>query len=293
MRRHDSFGDRRGDGRIGVAVLNYPVPVLHSRSEVRLNYLKIADLIVGISQGQPGLDLIVFPEYATHGFGGGDSRSGTRPALTAPGEEIAVFAAGCRAAGVWGVFSVTGGRSRPDPDNTVVLIDDRGTVVERHRRSGGLAHGVRDTPPTVVDGPGGLRTALTICDGHEVQRGTFCPVRGAELVVRCQRAPGPTAHRQITAARAMAWMDTCYVATVNAAGSDGVHHWCGHSAIVGFDGRTLGQSGDEEYGLQYAELSTTAVRGARAARAHHESALRHESALLRAVHLSPAVSVAD
>lgn len=282
MHRRENAGPGRDDGRIGVAVLNYPAPLPHSRSDVQQNYLKIADLTVGILRGLPGLDLIVFPEYSTHGHGG---CAGS--ALTASGEEIEVFAAGCRAAGVWGVFSVSGGRSRPDPDNTMILIDDRGIVVARYRRSGDPVDGMRDTPPTVVDGPGGLRTALAICDADEPHRDTGCQVRGAELVIRCQRAPGLAADRQIAAARAMAWMDICYVATVNAAGSDDVHHWCGHSAIVGFDGSTLCQSGDEEYGLQYAELSTTAVRGARAARARQQRALR------RAVHLQPgAVSVA-
>jgi amidase len=271
VRQRGGRGGRRDDGSIGVAVLNYPVPMLRSRNEVRENYLKIADLTVGIAHGLPGLDLIVFPEYATHGLGGCAG-----PALTEPGEEIAVFAAGCRAAGVWGVFSVTGGRARSDPDNTVVLIDDRGTVVQRHRRRGGATRGLPDPPPTVVDGPGGLRTALIICDEHEPHRGTGCRVRGAELVVRCQRAPSLSAVHQIAAARAMAWMDTCYVATVNAAGFDGMHRWCGHSAIVGFDGGVLCQSGDEEYGLQDAGLSATAVRDARAGRAREERAVRQE-----------------
>ncbi|MHA6783622.1 nitrilase-related carbon-nitrogen hydrolase [Pseudonocardia saturnea] len=259
-----TVGAGRTPGGVGVAVLSHTVPAPRTSGDVRLNYLRIADLVVGMKRGEPGLDLIVFPEYGTHGFGACGSP------LTMPGEDVAVFARACRTAGVWGVFSVSGGCCRPDPDHTVVLVDDRGVVVQRHRRAAGRRGG---DPPEVVSGPGGLATGLSICrDDPAVGRG--CQFRGAELLIRYQADPDVAASAQVQAARAAAWMGTCYVVAPNAAGRSGRRHWSGHSTIVGFDGATLGQCGDEEHEFQYAELSVGALREARAGRERLERTLR-------------------
>jgi amidase len=265
---------------IGVAVMSYTVPALRTRDDVRRNYLRIADLVVGMARGEPGLDLIVFPEYGTHGYAAIPQASsheaggltGPGPDLV-PGEDVAIFARACRSAGVWGVFSVSGGCCRPDADHTVVLIDDRGRVALRHRRRAGL---VGDDRAEVVEGPGGLLTGLTLSAGGRVP-GPGCQTRGAELLVRCQTTPGVRAADQVAAARTAAWMGTCYVVAAHPAGRAGTTSWEGHSVIVGPDGRTLGQCGAEEYEFQYAELSVDALRSARVGRTRAERALRERA----------------
>jgi amidase len=264
LRRPHDPGTAEGT-RIGVAVLSYTVPTLRTRADVRANYLQIADLVVGMARGEPGLDLIVFPEYGTHGYAGRHHDH----TLTAPGEDVAVLASACRAARVWGVFSVSGGCARPDAGHTVVLIDDRGRVVLEHRRPAGETDADR---ADVVEGPGGLLIGLSVDTGGIP--GPGCHTGGAELLVRLRTSPGVPAADQVAAARTAAWMGSCYVVAAHPAGRAGRTRWSGHSVIVGPDGRVLGQCGAEEYEFQYAELPVGALRSARAARSRATRELR-------------------
>ena len=250
---------------VGVAVINYQVPVLETKDQVLENCHKMAADIWGMKRGYPGLDLIIFPEYSCQGF---HPLKWKELTTTIPGPETEIWSQACRENKVWGIFSITGEQNPSgNPWNSLIMINDKGEIVMKYRK---IFPWVPMEPwsagheTVVATGPKGIRIGATICyDGNipEIVRDTV--MKGAELVVRIQGYMYPAKEQQRMISQVRAWENLAYFAVSNMAGRDLVYSYFGHSNIVNFDGTILAECSTTPGEATYALLSVSAIRDAR------------------------------
>lgn len=269
---------RHGDitsspGTVGVAVVNCKMSRLRTKAEVIADAERGADMVVGVKRVLPGMDPIGLPGALHPGVRvrrgrdvcGGVQRSGRR------GRHL-WRSLPCRQ-NVRSVF--TDGEQRENhpgtpPYNTLMLMTDHSEVVQKYRKVMRWTPIEPRYPGSNIDvalRPKDIKISLVVCDdGNYPEIWCDWVMKGAEFVVRSQGDMYAAAEGTVLIAKAVAWANNTYVAVANAVGFDGLSGYFDHSWIIGFEGRTLGETGAEPYGIQCAQLSISAIRGARRTR---------------------------
>jgi len=260
-----SLGDISSDEEtVGVAVVNFPAVKINSEKEVIDNAKRIAEMIYNTKTGLPGLDLIIFPEYSLQGF---NPKKWRELSLPVESEAVDIIRDAARSNGIWAVFTLTGELNeepRRNPYDTAIMIASDGKIVLKYRKimpwvpiepwyPGNSTH--------VAEGPKGIKVGAMICDdGNYPEIWRDLTFKGAELIIRVQGYMYPPRDQVSIMSKAMAWANNTYVAVSNLAGYDNTYYYFGHSMLVSFDGRVLGEAGESPNEVIYGQLSIPEIR---------------------------------
>ncbi len=217
------------------------------------NIKRIEEYVKRATSGFPGVDLIVVPEYSTHGFGFDPYSNHLKLASTVPGPETDKFGKIAKEHGVWLAVSVVernpNDASKPGY-NVMVLINSDGEVALKYRKMMPWCPKEPWTPGeemVVADGPKGSKIAFAICsdfDYPEVPREAAW--KGANVIIRPSKYMYPWDKIWDITNQVRAYENQAYVIALNHTAQDASYSYFGRSMAVDFDGNILCQMGENE-----------------------------------------------
>jgi formamidase len=250
---------------VGIGMVQLQLPVIETRADVTKQAAKIVGMVAKARRSMPGLDLVVFPEYALHGLSM-DTR--TEILCTMDGPEVASFRKACRTNAIWGCFSIMEENPNGNPYNVGMIIDAEGEVRLYYRK----LHPWVPVEPwepgdlgiPVCDGPKGSKLGLIIChDGMFPEMARECAYRGAEIMIRTAGYTAPIRHAWKITNQANAFHNLMVTASVCMCGSDGTFDSMGEAMICNFDGTVMAEGGSRPDEIVTAEVRPDLVREAR------------------------------
>jgi formamidase len=224
-----------------LGLVQLQLPVVKTPDDLARQTERVVGAVGKAKRGLPGLDLVVFPEYALHGL-----TMDTDPAIMCrvDGPEVAALRGACVGNKVWGCFSLMEFNPRGNPFNAGIIIDESGELRLHYRK----LHPWVPVEPwepgdlgiPVVDGPKGAKIALIIChDGMFPEMARECAYKGAEVMIRTAGYTAPIRDAWRFTNQANAFCNLMVTASVCMSGSDGTFDSMGEGMIVDFDGRML------------------------------------------------------
>ncbi len=248
-----------------IGLVQCQLPRVETAADLARQTGRIAALVGKARRAMPGMDMVVFPEYALHGLS-----MNTAPELMCrrDGPEVAAFRAACIEHRIWGCFSIMEHNQGGYPWNAGLVFDPDGNEKLYYRK---LHPWVPVEPWAPADlgipvftGPNGARMALIIChDGMFPEMAREAAYKGAEILLRTAGYTAPIRHAWKITNQANAFCNLMYTASVCLAGSDGIFNSMGEGMFVNFDGVPLVEGNGLADEIITAELRLDPVRAAR------------------------------
>lgn len=258
-------GLNKSPAGVVIGLVQLQLPVVVTPDDLARQTARIVELVGKARRNLPGMDLVVFPEYALHGLS-----MDTNPAImcSLDGPEVAAFKAACRDNRIWGCFSIMEQNPAGNPYNSGIIIDDTGALKLYYRK----LHPWVPVEPwepgdlgiPVIDGPKGAKLGLIIChDGMFPEMARECAYKGAEIMIRTAGYTAPIRHAWTITNQANAFCNLMVTASVCMCGSDGSFNSMGEGMICNFDGTVIVQGGGVPDEIITAEVRPDLVREAR------------------------------
>jgi formamidase len=248
-----------------IGMVQLQLPVVTTREQLDTQAQRIVQMVGKARRNNPGLDLVVFPEYALHGLS-----MSTQPELmcSMDGPEVAAFKAACIEHRLWACFSLMEYNPNGNPYNTGIVIDEQGNVALYYRKLHPWVPVEAWEPGNigipVIEGPRGCKLALIIChDGMFPEMARECAYKGAEIMLRTAGYTAPIRHSWQITNQANAFQNLMVTASVCLTGSDGTFDSMGEAMFCNFDGTVMVQGGGRADEIITCEVRPDLVREAR------------------------------
>ncbi|WP_372056671.1 formamidase [Tistrella mobilis] len=258
-------GLNKSPAGVVIGLVQLHLPRIANAADIARQTGRIVELVAKARRSMPGMDLVVFPEYALHGLSM-DIRDEILCDLDGP--EVAAFAEACRTHTIWGCFSIMERNPGSMPYNTGIIIDDTGSIRLYYRKMHPWVP-VEPWEPgdlgiPVIEGPKGAKLALIIChDGMFPEMARECAYKGAEIMIRTAGYTAPIRHAWDITNQANAFCNLMATASVCLSGSDGTFNSMGEAMICDADGTVIARGGGIPDEIVAAELRPDLIREAR------------------------------
>ncbi|MET0359638.1 MAG: formamidase [Pararhizobium sp.] len=234
-------GLNKSEHGVGIGLVQLQLPLTVTKADLARQTQLVVDLVAKARRNQPGMDLVVFPEYALHGLS-----MDINPEIMCDldGPEVAAFKTACRENAIWGCFSIMERNPGGMPYNSGIVIDDQGELKLYYRKMHPWVP-VEPWEPgdlgiPVIDGPKGAKLALIIChDGMFPEMARECAYKGAEIMIRTAGYTAPIRQSWRFTNQSNAFCNLMVTASVCMCGSDGTFDSMGEGMICDFEGTII------------------------------------------------------